>query len=63
VAHDLVDRLGEAGLVGGRFVGLPVLDLVQELDQLRRPNQAADVGGQDAIGIAGHKLSSVVGGG
>src|SRR5262245_27739926 len=52
LANHLVDRLREACLVGGALVGLAILDLVQELDQLRRPHQAADMGGQDAV--AGH---------
>ena len=49
LADDLVDRLLEAGLVCRLVVGLPIFDLVQELDELRRPHQAADMGGQDAI--------------
>ena len=36
LAHDLVDRFLQTGLVGGLVVGLSILDLVQELDQLRR---------------------------
>jgi hypothetical protein len=52
LANHLIDRLRQARLVGGALVGLAILDLVQELDQLRRPHQAADMGGQDAV--AGH---------
>ena len=49
LAHDFRDRFRKASLVRGLVVGLAVLDPVQELDQFRRPHQAADVGGHDAI--------------
>jgi hypothetical protein len=50
LAHDRVDRLLQTSLVGGFIVGLAILDLVQELDQLRGPHQAADMGCEDAVG-------------
>src|SRR5262249_32537164 len=50
LAHDGVDRILQTGLVGGFIVGLAILDLVQELDELRGADQAADVGCEDAVG-------------
>src|SRR5262249_20599233 len=50
LAHDRVDRLLQTNLVGGFVVGLAILDLAQELDELRGPDQAADVGCEDAVG-------------
>ena len=52
VLDDLLDRLPEAGFVGGLVVGLAILDLAQKLDQFGWPNQAADMGREDAV--AGH---------
>jgi hypothetical protein len=52
LANHLADRLRQARLVVGTLVGLAILDLVQKLDQLGRPHQAADMGCQDAV--AGH---------
>src|SRR5262249_57957048 len=42
LAHDRLDRFLQAGLVGRSVVRLAILDLVQERDELRRPNQAPD---------------------
>jgi len=50
LAHDSVDRILQTGLVGGFIVGFAILDLVQELDELRGADQAADVGSEDAVG-------------
>ena len=58
LAHDLVDRLLEARLVGGLVIGLAGLDELEEIDQPGRPDQAADVGCQDAIFGACHCVSS-----
>ncbi len=55
-ADDLLDRFLQAGLIGRLVVGLLAFDLAQELDELRRPHQAADMGGADAIGGAGQCL-------
>ena len=44
----------QAGLIGGLVVGLAGLDQLEELDELGRPDQAADMGGEDAVGAAGH---------
>jgi hypothetical protein len=54
LAHDRVDRVLQTRLVGVFVVGGPILDLVQELDQLRGPHQAAHVGGEDAVGARCH---------
>src|SRR4029079_7582548 len=54
LAHHLLDRALQAGLVGRFFVGLAGLDQLEELDELRRPDQAADMGGEDAVGMASH---------
>jgi hypothetical protein len=62
LADDLLDRFLEAGLIGGFVVGLAVLDLAQEFDQFRRPHQAADMGGANAIDGAGHFLLLPLGG-
>ena len=48
----LLDRFLEAGFVRDLVVGLAILDLAQELDQLGRSYQAADMRGEDAV--AGH---------
>src|SRR5262249_13206960 len=58
-AHDRVDRLLQTSLVGGFIAGLAILDLVQELDELRGPDQAADMGCEDAVG--GHFPPRVLG--
>ena len=52
-ADDLLDRFLQARLIGGLVVGLLAFDLAQELDQLGRPHQAADMGGANAIDGAG----------
>src|SRR5262249_55208466 len=59
LAHDRVDRLLQTSLVGGFVVWLAILDLVQELDELRGPDQAADMGCEDAVG--GHFPPRVLG--
>ena len=50
LAHDGLDRFLETILVRALVVWLAILDLVQELDELRRPHQAANMGCEDAIG-------------
>ena len=54
LAHDLGDEFGQAGLEGRLVVGLAVFDGAPELDQLGWPDQAADMGGEDAIGVVRH---------
>src|SRR5262249_16451113 len=58
-AHDRVDRLLQTSLVGGFIVGLAILDLVQELDEVRGPDQAADMGCEDAVGGRCHFAPSL----
>ena len=60
LAHDLLDRGLQAGLVGGLVVGLAGLDQLEELDELGRPDQAADMGGQDAVGAAAMRYPPAV---
>jgi hypothetical protein len=50
LANHLLDRRLETGFVTGLVVGLAGLDQLEELDELRRPHQAADVSGQDTVG-------------
>ena len=54
LAHDLLDRGFQAGLVSGLVVGLAGLDELEELDELGRPDQAAHMSGKDTVGAAGH---------
>ena len=54
LAHYRLNRLLQAGLVGRSVVRFAILDLVQERDQLRRPNQASDMRGKDALGGGRH---------
>ena len=54
MAHDLDDGFGEAGFERGLLIRLAVFDRSPEFDQLRRPDQAADMGGEDAIGVVRH---------
>src|SRR5262249_53597273 len=51
-AHHLADRLGQAVLIGGLVIGLPALPRADEFEQFRRPDQAADMGGENPIGAA-----------
>jgi hypothetical protein len=53
LADDLLDRGFQAGLVTRLVIGLAGLDKLEELDQFRRPDQAPDMSGQNAIS-AGH---------
>src|SRR5262249_14553049 len=48
------DRLGEALVIGLLVEAVTLLPGAQELLQLRRPDQAADMGGEDALGTAFH---------
>jgi len=54
LAHHLVDGVLQAGLVGGHVIGLAGLDLAQDIDKFRRPDQAADMGDENAAGMRGH---------
>ena len=58
LANDLLDRGFQAGLIGGLVVGLAGLDELEELDELGRPDQAADMSGKDTVGAAGHAKTS-----
>ena len=60
-AHDLGDRTGHAGLIGVLVERLALLLGAQELEQLRRPDQAADMGGENAFGAALHRARFIVG--
>ena len=57
LAHDFGDGFGETRLERRLVIGLAVLDGAPELDQFRRPDQAADMGGQDPIGVLRHRSS------
>ncbi len=46
---DRLDRLPQAGFVRALVIGLAILDLAEERDQLRRPHQAADMRGEDPV--------------
>src|SRR2546425_5077300 len=48
--HDLLHRIGEAALIRGFVVGLALLPRADEFEQRRRPDQAADVRGENALG-------------
>src|SRR5262249_20849826 len=54
LAHDLGDRVGEAGFESGLVKRLAVFDQSPKFDQLRRPDQAADMGGEDAFSVVRH---------
>ena len=54
LADDLDDRLGETGFEGGLVIWLAIFDRSPELDQFRRPDQTADMGGENAIGVVRH---------
>ena len=54
VAHPIGHRLGDLAVEQLGVVGPAVLPLLQRVEQLVRPGQAADVGGEDAIGAALH---------
>ena len=54
LAHNLSDGLGQASFERRLLIGLAVLDQVPELDQFRRPDQAADMSGEDAIDVVRH---------
>ena len=56
LAHDGGDRLGEAAVIGRLVEAVALLPGAQELLQLGRPDQAADMGGEDAIGAALHAV-------
>src|SRR6185436_7824899 len=64
LAHHLLDRVFQTGLVGRLVVGLAGFDQLEELDELRRAHQAADVSGQytirDAVGAGGHAKPPVL---
>ena len=53
-AHPVGHRLGDLAVEQLGVVGPSVLPLLQRVEQLVRPGQAADVGGEDAIGAALH---------
>lgn len=59
LTHNLGDGFGEAGFKGCFIVRLAIFDGAPEFDQLRRPNKAADVGGENAIGAVRHGWSSL----
>src|SRR4029453_16304601 len=52
--HHVDDRLSEAQVIGLLVEAFALLPRAQELLQLRRPDQAADMGGEDALGAAFH---------
>jgi hypothetical protein len=52
--HDRGYRPGEAGRKSRLVHVLPLLPGAEEFDQLRRPDQAADMARQDALGAAFH---------
>ncbi len=58
-ANDLGDRIGQAPVVGGLVDRLARLLRAQEILQRLRPDQAADMGGEDAIGAAFHLARSL----
>src|SRR5262249_15008579 len=53
--HHVDDRLREALVVGLLVEALALLPCAQELLQLRWPDQASDMGGEDALGAAFHE--------
>ena len=54
MAHPVGHRLGDLAVEQLGVVGTAVLPLLQRVEELGRPGQAADVGGEDAIGAALH---------
>jgi hypothetical protein len=52
--HDFGNGFREADFKGGCVVRLAVLDGAPEFDEFRRPDQTADVGGQNAINVVRH---------
>ena len=58
LAHDLGDGVVQALGIGGVVEGLPSLLGAEERAQRRRADEATDVGGEDAIAAAFHRLSS-----
>src|SRR6185312_6733969 len=56
-AHDLGDRTLETGLEARFVIGLTALARAQEVLQIRRPYQASDMGGEDAVGRVFHGAS------
>src|SRR5262249_33609798 len=59
--HHLCHRLGQACLVGSGVERLAILLGTQEDLQLRRPDQAADMGGENAFAAALHKAGWLLG--
>src|SRR5262249_27779605 len=57
--HDLGDGIGQALVIGFLVEPLACLARAQELLQLGRPDQAADVGGENALSAAFHRSSGV----
>ena len=57
LVHHLRDRRRQALVISGRVVRLAGLLGAQKLLQRLRPDQAADMGGQDAVGAALHLCS------
>jgi hypothetical protein len=55
-AHDIGNRSGQALVIGFRVERLARLFRAQELLQRLRPDQAADMGGEDSIAAALHLL-------
>ena len=53
--HDLVDRGGETGVERRLLDRPPGLARLEELEQVGRARQAADMGRQDAFGAAFHR--------
>ena len=51
--HDFRDRFGHTALQQGRVVGPVAVLRDEQVDQVVRPRQAADMGGQDAVGGEG----------
>ena len=56
-AHDLGDGIGQAFLIGLFVVRLAALPGAQELLQRLRADQAADMGGENAVAAAFHARS------
>src|SRR6516225_2231977 len=56
--NDLVDRCGQTLVEGGLIEVSAGLTSLEELQQLRRARQAADMCGQDAVGAELHLLGS-----
>src|SRR5207253_3565710 len=52
--HDLGDRFGQAAVMGHLVETGTLLLRAQKFPQLRRPDQAADMRGKNAIGAALH---------